>query len=73
MDLSLNVTVAILLIAVVIAGIANYQARKPAEPERVRWVPYVGVQFLAILIMVLMLAHLVSLVTGQPLVGRLSR
>lgn len=73
MDLSLNVTVAILLIAVVIAGIANYQARKPAEPGRVRWVPYVGVQFLAILIMVLMLAHLVSLVTGQPLVGRLSR
>ena len=37
------------------------------------WIPYTALQFVAILVFVLMLAHLISLLTGTPLVGRLIR
>ncbi len=73
MELTLEVTLAILAVAVVVVGFSNYMSRKPAEPGKVRWIPYVGVQFLGILVVVLMVAHLISLVTGQPLVGRMRR
>ena len=34
-------------------------------------VPYLGIQFLAILGVVLMLGHLVTLLTGKPFTGRM--
>jgi hypothetical protein len=33
-------------------------------------VPYTAIQVVAVLVIILMLAHLVSLLTGQPLKGR---
>jgi hypothetical protein len=35
-------------------------------------VPYTAIQVVAVLVIIVMLAHLVSLLTGQPLQGRLS-
>jgi hypothetical protein len=67
------VTLAVLAAAVAVFLFATYQGRRPRELGELRWIPYGGVQFVAILIIVLALAHIISLLTGQPLVGRFSR
>ncbi len=68
--MSLTATLIVLAIAVVLFGGANYMSRRPPEPGRVRMLPYGGIQFVALVAIVLMLAHLVSLSTGQPFKGR---
>lgn len=52
---------------------ANYMSRRPPSWGRVRFVPYHGLQFVGLLVMILAIAHLVSLITGQPLEGRMIR
>lgn len=71
--MSLTVTISILVAALAVGAVANYRSRQPIELGETRWVPYLGVQFVAILVVVLMAAHLVTLLTGVPLVGRYSR
>lgn len=71
--MTMTVTLIILAAAVVIGGFSIYKARQPYEPGKIRWIPYVGLQYVALLVIVLMLAHLVTLWTGKPLVGRLGR
>jgi hypothetical protein len=71
--MSLALTVAILLAALLVAGLANWRERRPRDLGRPPLVPYTTIQVLAALVIILMLAHLVSLLTGQPLHGRLSR
>ncbi|NKB59852.1 MAG: hypothetical protein GKS00_26375 [Alphaproteobacteria bacterium] len=66
-------TLAVLAAAVGLFLFATYKARQPHELGKLRWIPYGGIQFVAILIIVLALAHVISLLTGQPLVGRFSR
>ena len=66
-------TLMVLVGAVALLGLATYMARQPKEVGELRYIPYGGVQFVAILIIVLALAHIISLLTGQPLVGRFSR
>ena len=68
--MSLTLTLLILVIAAVIFGGATYMSRRPSEPGNVPLVPYGGIQFVALVAIVLMLAHLVSLSTGQPFKGR---
>jgi hypothetical protein len=71
--MSLELTVVILLAAVLLAGLANWSERRPRAFGRPPLVPYAAIQVLAAVVIILMLAHLVSLLTGQPLEGRLSR
>lgn len=71
--MDLTVTLVILGLAVAITGFSIFKARQPYEPGRVRWIPYAGLQYVGLLFVVLMLAHLVTLLTGTPLIGRLSR
>lgn len=71
MDLTL--TLSILIAALAAALAANLLSRRPAKPGRVWTIPYNGVQFLALLVAILMLAHLVTLLTGQPFAGRAGR
>lgn len=73
MSLSLAPTLVLLVVAVVAWGLAYLEGRRPVEVRRARWVPYTGMQFVAAVAFIVMLAHLVSLLTGQPLEGRLSR
>ncbi|MDP6351118.1 MAG: hypothetical protein QF926_07220 [Alphaproteobacteria bacterium] len=73
MSLSLNVTVIILVVAVIAFGIANRLSRTPVERRRISGLPYGMIQFVALVAAVLMIAHLVTLLTGQPLKGRLDR
>ena len=71
--MSLELTIACLLAALLIAGVANWRESRPRDLGRPSLVSYSAIQVLAVLVVILMLAHLVSLLTGQPLQGRLPR
>jgi hypothetical protein len=62
----LGATVAALVIALGLAGLANWQMRRPFHRRWLPVIPWLGVQFLAVAVALIMLAHLVSLLTGQP-------
>ena len=63
-------TLVVLALALAVFGVAVWGERRPYEPGRVWKVPYKAVMFVAVLVAVLMLAHLVTLVTGTPLESR---
>ncbi len=69
--MSLTVTLAILVAAALLFGWATYKARQPYVPGRPPVVPYLVLQFVAVLAIILMAGHLVSLLTGRPFTGRL--
>jgi hypothetical protein len=69
--MSLPVTIAILTAALAVLALATYKARQPYEPGKPFAVPYMAIQFIAVLAVILMLGHLVTLLTGKPFVGRL--
>ena len=71
--MGLGLTIAVLLAALLIAGIANWRERRPRDLGQPSLVPYSAIQVLAVLVIILMLAHLVSLLAGAPLKGRLLR
>jgi TRAP-type C4-dicarboxylate transport system permease small subunit len=71
--MTLELTIGILLAAVVVAGVANWRERRPRLLGRPPLVPYTAIQVGAVLVIIVMLAHLVSLLTGHQLRGRLSR
>jgi hypothetical protein len=71
--MSLTLTLVILAVCVAVLGIAQIRERRKYEPGRISLIPWVPLQFVAMMGMILMLAHLVSLLTGEPLVGRMMR
>jgi hypothetical protein len=68
--MSLELTVAILFGALATAALANWRERRPRALGRPPLVPAAAIQAVAIVVAILMLAHLVSLLTGHPLKGR---
>jgi hypothetical protein len=68
--MSLTVTLAILGGAFALFLFSTYKSRKPVEIGEVRLVPYTALQYVAIVVIVVMLAHVVSIWTGKPLEGR---
>jgi uncharacterized membrane protein len=68
--MSLALTLAVLFAALVVAALANWRERRPREVGRPPLVSYTAIQVVAVLVILLMLAHVVSLLTGQPLRGR---
>jgi hypothetical protein len=67
---TLAVTLGLLAAALATFGGALYAARRPAPPGEPRMVPWTGIQFVSLVVVVLMLAHLVTLATGTPFRGR---
>jgi hypothetical protein len=63
---AMGTTVATLVVAVGLAALANWQMRRPFDRRWLPVVPWLGVQFLAVAVALIMLAHLVSLLTGHP-------
>lgn len=63
-------TIAVLVAAALAFAWANWRARKPTEMGQSPFVPYLLVQFIAIIIALLVLAHLITLTTGVPFTGR---
>jgi len=70
MELSLPVTLAILALTAGMFAFANWRSRQPAQPFKVRMVNYHVVQMICIIVVLLMAAHLVTLLSGQPLTPR---
>ncbi len=68
--MGLELTIAILVGACALFVAAIYISRRPIEPGQVRLIPYGGLQFLAIAAILVTAAHLISLLSGQPLIGR---
>ena len=68
--MGLELTLAVLFAALAIAALANWRERRPRDVGRPPLVPYTAIQAIAVLVAILMLAHVVSLLTGQPLRGR---
>lgn len=62
---SLTTTIASLLIALAIAAFANWQMRRPFDRRFLPVVPWLGVQFVATTVVLIMAAHLISLLTGK--------
>ena len=63
-------TLILLAVGVIAFGLANYRSRQPRAPGNPPLIPFGAIQFVALVVVVLMLAHLVTLLTGQPLTGR---
>lgn len=68
--MSLTVTLLLLLLAFSIIAFANWQERRKRPLGKPPLVSYPALQIIGILFAVLLIAHLVSLLTGQPLRGR---
>lgn len=62
---SLTATIVTLVIALAIAAFANWQMRRPFDKRFLPVVPWLGVQFVAATIVLVMAAHLMSLLTGK--------
>lgn len=71
--MSLTLTVLLLVGALAAAGLANWRERRPRDPGDVPLISHAAIQMIAMVVALLMAAHLVSLLTGHPLVGRLMR
>jgi len=50
--------------------LATWRARRPYEPGRLPIIPWNGVLYGSLVVAVLLLAHLISIWTGHPLIGR---
>ncbi|MDC0655218.1 hypothetical protein OAP48_00770 [bacterium] len=70
--MGLSTTLILLAAAAAVFAAALYQHRRPRELGQVSLLPYGGIQFAALVLAVLMLAHLISLLSGTPLIGRFS-
>ena len=69
MDLSLTATLAIVVLTFAVFGFANWRARQPAEPLKVRMINYHVVQMVCVIVILLMAAHLVTIFAGRPITG----
>jgi hypothetical protein len=64
-------TLLILAAAVAAFAVARHLHDRPYEPGRGWGTPYLAIMFVAALVAVLALAHLATLFTGRPFVGRM--
>ena len=69
MDLSLTETLGIVVLMFALFGFANWRARQPAEPLKVRFINYHVVQMACIVVILLMAAHLITIFAGRPVTG----
>ena len=68
--MSFTVTVVLLAMGIAVFAGANYMSRRPVEPGNPSLIPWTALQFIGLVVFILMLAHVVTLLTGTPLEGR---
>ncbi len=68
--MSLTITLLLLAGALALVAYANWQERRERPLGKAPLISYPALQMIGIVLAVLLLAHLVSLLTGQPLRGR---
>ena len=69
MELSLPLTLTILALAMGLFAFAYWRGSRPAEPLKVRMVNYHVIQIACVVVVLLMVAHLVTLFSGRPPTG----
>lgn len=57
-------------VVVAVVGLALWRAHRPWQPGRVWRVPWHGVMAVALVLLLGLVAHLISLVTGRPVTPR---
>lgn len=67
--MTLGLTIAALLGALVVAAASHYKASQPFDPNRPRLFPYRGLEVLAIVACVMLLVHILALLTGWDIQG----
>lgn len=67
---SFNWTLALLAVGLSLAAVARWQETRPRAVGEVRLFPVLPVMAVGVILSVLAAAHLVSLMTGAPLKGR---
>ena len=60
-----TLTLTVLVLSASLGLIANRQMRRPYEARWLKLAPWTGIQFVAIFVFVVMLAHLLTLATGK--------
>ena len=68
--MDMTTTLTIMGIAAAVTAFCNYMSRRPYEPGKLPWIPYNGLQFIGLIVIFLMAAHVITLVTGKPFTGR---
>ncbi len=71
--MELAITVSVIAVAMGLVIYLTWLEKRPVEIGRTRLVPLTPVLFLCVLILIMGLAHLVSLLTGTPYMGRMGR
>ena len=70
MDFGWPLTLAALAAALLLFAFAWWRSRQPVDPLRVRLIDYHYVQLTALVAVLVLLAHLVTLIAGRPLTGQ---
>ena len=68
--MSLIPTLLILIAALLITAFANWRERRPRPLGKAPLISYPALQMIGLVVAILMVAHLIGLLTGQPLRGR---
>lgn len=68
--MSLTMTLALLAASLLVVGFANWRERRPKQLDKTSLLSYPLIQMVGIVLAILLAAHLISLLTGQPLQGR---
>jgi hypothetical protein len=65
-----TVSLIVLCTAFVLLVLATWQTRRKREPGKLPIIPWVGVQYVAVVVIIIVGIHLIGLWTGQDLKGR---
>ena len=68
--MSLELTLIALTVTAAIFGGSLYMDRRPREIGKVSLIPFRAISFLALIFIVILAAHLISVWSGAPLPGR---
>ncbi len=71
--MTLTITLLALAASVAVFALSWVMERRPYVPGRLLPRPWIFLQIVTMVVILLLLAHLVSLATGQRLVGRFER
>jgi len=66
----METTIVIMIVGGLLFAFSNWRARQDYTPGDPPLLPYNGLQFVALLIVFMMAAHVITLLTGEPFKGR---
>jgi hypothetical protein len=69
-NLDWAITIITSMLVLIVFAYANWQARQPAQPLKVRMINYNVVQMACIVFMLVMAAHMLTLYAGHPVTGQ---